>query len=85
MPHLNGFEFTSRLRADVRCRNIPVIIVTSHDSVEDRQRGFDAGANAFIVKREFDQEQFLSTVRRLIARPGETESTPKTETPTTGE
>ena len=77
MPHLNGFEFTRRLRADVRSQNIPVIIVTSHDSVEARQRGFDAGANAFIVKREFDQEQFLATVRRLIARRGETESPPK--------
>jgi two-component system chemotaxis sensor kinase CheA len=77
MPHLNGFDFTRRLRADVRYQNVPVIIVTSHDSVEDRQRGFDAGASAFIVKREFDQEQFLATVRRLIARPGETESPPK--------
>jgi two-component system chemotaxis sensor kinase CheA len=77
MPHLNGFEFTARLRADVRSQHIPVIIVTSHDSVEDRQRGFDAGASAFIVKREFDQEQFLATVRRLIARPAETDSPPK--------
>jgi two-component system chemotaxis sensor kinase CheA len=77
MPHLNGFEFTRRLRAGVHCQNIPVIIVTSHDSVEDRQRGFDAGANAFVVKREFDQEQFLATVRRLFARPAETESPPK--------
>jgi two-component system chemotaxis sensor kinase CheA len=77
MPHLNGFEFTRRLRADARSQNIPVIIVTSHDSVEDRQRGFDVGANAFIVKREFDQEQFLATVRRLISPRGETESPTK--------
>jgi two-component system chemotaxis sensor kinase CheA len=76
MPHLNGFEFTRRLRADARSQNIPVIIVTSHDSVEDRQCGFDAGASAFIVKREFDQERFLATVRRLIARPPEAHSPP---------
>jgi two-component system chemotaxis sensor kinase CheA len=76
MPQLNGFEFTRRLRADVRCQNIPVIIVTSHDSVDDRQRGFDAGASAFVVKREFDQEQFLATVRRLIARPSGAQSSP---------
>jgi two-component system chemotaxis sensor kinase CheA len=56
------------MRADARLREIPVIIVTARDSDEDRRQGLEAGADAFIVKREFDQHQLLDRVRKLIAR-----------------
>lgn len=69
MPHMDGFELTARMRADARLREIPVIIVTARDSEADRRRGLEAGADAFIVKREFDQYQLLERVRKLIARP----------------
>ena len=36
--------------------------------VDDRRRGFDVGADAYVLKREFDQTQLLDTVRRLIGR-----------------
>ena len=66
MPRMDGFELTARLRADPRLRGIPVIIVTSRDSADYRRRGFEAGANAYVTKRDFDQVQILDTVRRLI-------------------
>lgn len=68
MPNMNGFELTAQMRADARLRAIPVIIVTARDSDEDRRQGLEAGADAFIVKREFDQHQLLNRVRKLIAR-----------------
>jgi two-component system chemotaxis sensor kinase CheA len=68
MPRMDGFELTVRLRADERYRELPVIIVTSRDSIEDRRRGFEVGADAYVMKREFDQTQLLDTVRRLLAR-----------------
>jgi len=68
MPRMDGFELTSRLRADERYREIPVIIVTSRDSMDDRRRGFEVGADAYVLKREFDQSQLLDTVRRLVGR-----------------
>ena len=66
MPRMNGFELTERMRADERFRDIPVIMVTSRDTVDDRRRGFEVGADAYVLKREFDQTQLLDTVRRLI-------------------
>jgi CheY-like chemotaxis protein len=66
MPRMDGFELTAQLRADPRLRDIPVIIVTSRDSADYRRRGFEAGANAYVTKRDFDQAQILDTVRRLI-------------------
>jgi two-component system chemotaxis sensor kinase CheA len=71
MPRLNGFELTEKLRGDERLRDIPVIIVTGRDSVDDRRRGFEVGADAYVLKREFDQTQLLDTVRRLIGRGAE--------------
>jgi CheY-like chemotaxis protein/chemotaxis signal transduction protein len=76
MPRMDGFELTARLRADERVRDIPVIIVTARDSSDDRRRGFEVGADAYVMKREFDQVQLLDTVRRLIGRGTEASDRP---------
>jgi two-component system chemotaxis sensor kinase CheA len=65
MPRMNGFELTARIRSDKDVAEIPVILVTALDSREDRERGIDAGANAYIVKSSFDQGDLLDIVRRL--------------------
>ncbi len=70
MPRMNGFELTERMRADERFRDIPVVMVTSRDTVDDRRRGFEVGAEAYVLKREFDQTHLLDTVRRLIGQVG---------------
>jgi two-component system chemotaxis sensor kinase CheA len=66
MPRMDGFELTARVRADQRLRHLPVVLVTSRDSREDRERGVQAGADAYIVKGGFDQEWLLETIRRLL-------------------
>jgi CheY-like chemotaxis protein len=68
MPRMDGFELTSHMRGDERLRDIPVIIVTSRESHADRRRGIEVGADAYIMKREFDQSHLLETVQRLIGR-----------------
>lgn len=66
MPRLNGFDFTARLRADPRFAEIPVVLVTALATQEDRERGIDVGADAYIVKSSFDQSNLLEAVRRLV-------------------
>lgn len=66
MPRLNGFELTARIRADASLSTIPVILITSLASREDKERGVDAGANAYIVKSSFDQSDLLDAIGRLI-------------------
>jgi two-component system chemotaxis sensor kinase CheA len=65
MPGMDGFEFIARTRAHPILRNIPAILVTSRMSPEDRRRGEESGAHAYIVKSEFDQNHFLQTVHQL--------------------
>lgn len=66
MPHMNGFELTAQVRSDKRLAELPVILVTALQSQEDRERGMEAGANAYIVKSSFDQSDLLEVIRRLI-------------------
>lgn len=66
MPRMDGFELTAKIRADERFKHLPVILITSLESREDRERGVQVGSDAYIVKSAFDQESLLSTIRRLI-------------------
>jgi two-component system, chemotaxis family, sensor kinase CheA len=66
MPRLNGFDLTEKVRSDRRLRDLPVVLVTSLDSREQRERGVAVGADAHIVKQSFNQEVLLDTIRRLI-------------------
>jgi two-component system chemotaxis sensor kinase CheA len=66
MPRMTGFELTAKIRNDKRLVETPVILVTALDSADDRQRGMEAGANAYIVKGSFEQSNLIETIRRLI-------------------
>jgi len=66
MPRLNGFDLTARIRADKKLAELPVVLVTARETREDRERGIDVGANAYIVKSSFDQSDLLDAVRRLM-------------------
>ena len=66
MPRMDGFDLTARIRADKALAQMPVVLVTALESREHRERGVDAGANAYIVKSSFDQSNLLDIVGRLI-------------------
>ena len=66
MPRLNGFDLTAKIRADKKLAATPIILVTALQSREDRERGMDVGANAYIVKSSFDQSNLLDVMGRLM-------------------
>ncbi|MEU4623664.1 response regulator [Actinoplanes sp. NPDC023801] len=68
MPGIDGFTFVERTRADPELAGVPAILVSSRSSAADRDRGRAAGASAYVVKGEFDQEQLLGHIRRLVVR-----------------
>ena len=63
---MSGFEFVAATRADALLRDIPAILVTSRNAPEDRKRGHDVGAKAYVVKGEFDQGLLLQHIRTWI-------------------
>ncbi len=66
MPRMSGLDLTAKIRADPRLKGVPVVLVTALSSPEDRERGMDVGANAYLVKSSFDQSNLLEVIRRLI-------------------
>ena len=66
MPRMSGFDLTAKIRADKKISELPVVLVTALESRQDRERGIDVGANAYIVKSSFDQSNLLEVIRRLI-------------------
>ena len=66
MPGVNGFDLVSKVRSDNRTSELPVVLVTALESRGDRERGIDVGANAYIVKRDFNQSNLLDVVQKLI-------------------
>lgn len=66
MPRMNGFELTTKIRQDKKLADLPVVLVTSLDSRQDRERGIDVGASAYIVKSDFEQSNLLAVVEKLI-------------------
>jgi chemotaxis protein histidine kinase CheA len=69
MPVMDGFALLLALRDDARWATLPVVVVSSRGSDEDRRRGAEAGADAYIDKGEFDQRTLLGIVQRLVVQP----------------
>lgn len=66
MPHMDGFALTAAVKGDPRLSRLPIVLVTSLDTAEDRLQGMEAGADAYMVKSLFDQRELLAVIERLI-------------------
>lgn len=71
MPRMDGIELTRSIKQDPRLRALPVIIVSYRDRPEDRRRGLEARADAYLTKSDFQDEGFLRLVRQMIGEAGE--------------
>lgn len=68
MPGMDGFALTRTIRRTKGWENVPVVIMTSRGEDDARQSGLEAGCSAYLLKNEFDQEELVQTVRRLVGR-----------------
>jgi DNA-binding response OmpR family regulator len=66
VPKMSGLELCQRLRR--RQSQLPVLLLTARDRMEDRVLGLDAGADDYLVK-PFGMEELLARVRALLRRP----------------
>jgi two-component system chemotaxis sensor kinase CheA len=65
MPVLDGIDLTRRVKATPRFTKLPIVILSSLSAPEERRRGVDAGADAYLVKGELEAESFAATLERL--------------------
>ena len=72
MPVMDGLTVLKKLRS--RGSSLPVLLLTAKDSVDDRVRGLDAGANDYLVK-PFAYEELSARIRVLLRKPAEAPKT----------
>ena len=68
MPGMDGFTLTRTIRRTRGWENVPVVIMTSRGDPADTRAGLEAGADAYLLKSDFDQVVLVDTVRRLVGR-----------------
>lgn len=66
MPNMTGLDLTAKIRENSRYQELPIILVTSLASDDDKRRGVEVGANAYITKGSFEQKVLIDTLRRLV-------------------
>jgi chemotaxis protein histidine kinase CheA len=68
MPGMDGLELTRRLRTIPHLAQLPVVVVSTRDRPEDRLRGLEAGADAYLAKQGLDASELITLIRRLGGR-----------------
>jgi two-component system chemotaxis sensor kinase CheA/two-component system sensor histidine kinase and response regulator WspE len=66
MPNMDGMELLKEIRA--RWAHLPVVVLTTRGSADDRRRAAMLGANAYLVKTEFEESFLLDSLRRFLGR-----------------
>lgn len=66
MPNMDGLTLTRMVKSQYRFLQLPVILVSSMGSDEDKARGLEAGADAYIVKKDLSQKELVDTIEQLL-------------------
>ena len=65
MPIMDGLKLVKRVRTDPNHKDVPIIVITTEGSTEDRQRALQLGANAYITK-PIQAPQVIAKVKELL-------------------
>ncbi len=66
MPRMDGFALCEAIRGSKRFKELPVVLVTALETPEHRARGLEVGADAYLGKSSFDQQNLLDTISQLL-------------------
>lgn len=67
MPNMDGYTFIERLREDNEYEDMPIVIVSTEDELKDMERGYQAGANVYIVKPT-EPELLIENICMLLGK-----------------
>lgn len=65
MPNMDGYTMIEKIRDDVQFETIPIIIISTEQEASDKQRGFDVGADIYVVK-PIEPNVLIENVRILL-------------------
>ena len=65
MPGMDGYELTRKIRSDEVLADVPIIIITTESQARDKEKGFAAGANSYLVK-PVEPDDVVAQIQILI-------------------
>ncbi|MDQ6973796.1 MAG: response regulator [Mariprofundaceae bacterium] len=68
MPRLDGFGLVRRIRNQSRYEHLPLMIISTRESTEDRMRALESGADTYMIKQQLQGDAILQTVKALIGK-----------------
>ena len=66
MSNMDGYEFIRRVRTDKKYSALPIIILSTESEARDKMKGFEAGANLYIVKPS-SPEMMVENIRMVLS------------------
>lgn len=67
LPKTNGFEVLKKLKADNETKDIPVVVLTNLESIEDIDRAISLGATNYLVKTQYEIEEVLAKIKKVLS------------------
>jgi DNA-binding response OmpR family regulator len=66
LPKKDGFELLSEIKKDEATKNIPVLVLTNLEEVNNIQKALDLGANSYLVKSDFSLKEVVEKVKAIL-------------------
>jgi len=66
MPRLDGFGLVRQIRNQSEYKELPIVVISTRESAEDRMRALEVGADSYMVKQHLEASNIISTVKALV-------------------
>lgn len=66
LPKMNGFEVLKEIKGNDGTRNIPVIVLTNMEDIDDINKAIDLGAKTYLVKTEYELKEVIDKIKKII-------------------
>lgn len=66
LPKVHGFEVLKKLKGDKATKDIPVIVLTNLEGVEDVDKALELGATTYLVKAEYSLEEVIAKIKKAL-------------------
>ena len=67
LPKLHGLEVLKKIKENIEIKNIPVIILTNLESMQDIERAMELGATNYLVKANYSLKDLLIKIKQIFA------------------
>ena len=66
LPKVDGFKVLEEVKKSEKTKNVPVILLTNLESMEDIQRAFERGASAYLIKSDFKLDDVVKKIKEIL-------------------